>query len=87
MQRYFITLAYNGKNYCGWQIQPNGITVQAELERALTTILQTPIAVTGAGRTDAGVHATQMVAHFDYQLPVTSYQLPVTSYQLSTAHW
>ncbi|MDR0834952.1 MAG: tRNA pseudouridine(38-40) synthase TruA [Candidatus Symbiothrix sp.] len=65
MKRYFITLAYNGKNYCGWQIQPNGSTVQAELERALTTVLQTPIAVTGAGRTDAGVHASQMVAHFD----------------------
>ncbi len=63
--RFFITFTYNGTNYCGWQRQPNGISVQEELEKALTTILRTPIEVVGAGRTDAGVHALNMVAHFD----------------------
>jgi len=65
--RYFIELSYNGKNYHGWQIQPNAITVQAVLEKALTTILQQKISVVGAGRTDAGVHATQIFAHFDIE--------------------
>lgn len=65
MARFFIYLSYNGKNYCGWQVQPNGPTVQQLLEEALTTMLRQPVAVTGAGRTDAGVHAASMVAHFD----------------------
>ena len=63
--RFFLTFSYNGTNYCGWQRQPNGVAVQQELEKALTTILRTPIELTGAGRTDAGVHALNMVAHFD----------------------
>ena len=63
--RFFITFSYNGTRYCGWQRQPNGIAVQEELEKALSTILRTPIELTGAGRTDAGVHALNMVAHFD----------------------
>ena len=63
--RFFITFTYNGTRYCGWQRQPNGIAVQEELEKALSTILRTPIELTGAGRTDAGVHALNMVAHFD----------------------
>ncbi|MDD2799474.1 MAG: tRNA pseudouridine(38-40) synthase TruA [Bacteroidales bacterium] len=65
MQRYFIYLSYNGKNYCGWQIQPNGNTVQAELEKAIAILIRKPISIVGAGRTDAGVHAKLMVAHFD----------------------
>lgn len=65
MQRYFIELAYDGTAYHGWQIQPNGNTVQEELMRALATLLRHPVEVTGAGRTDAGVHARLMVAHFD----------------------
>ena len=65
MQRYFIYIAYNGGNYCGWQIQPNGNSVQQEIETALMTLLRRPVSITGAGRTDAGVHARQMVAHFD----------------------
>lgn len=65
MSRYFIYLGYNGKNYCGWQVQPNGVTVQQQLEEALATLLREPVPVTGAGRTDAGVHARMMVAHFD----------------------
>ncbi|MDR2087553.1 MAG: tRNA pseudouridine(38-40) synthase TruA [Dysgonamonadaceae bacterium] len=66
MKRYFILLAYNGKNYCGWQIQPNGMTVQEKIEQSLSLLLRSPISVTGAGRTDTGVHARKMVAHFDY---------------------
>ncbi len=65
VNRYFIYLGYNGKNYCGWQVQPNGITVQQCLEEALSTYLREKIAVVGAGRTDTGVHARLMVAHFD----------------------
>lgn len=63
--RYFIDLAFNGTNYHGWQNQPNAISVQETIEHALAVLLQAPIAIVGAGRTDAGVHALQMVAHFD----------------------
>ncbi len=63
--RYFIEIAYNGTDYFGWQIQPNAITVQEVLEDKLSTLLKTKIKVTGAGRTDAGVHAKQLFAHFD----------------------
>lgn len=65
--RYFIELSYNGKAYHGWQIQPNAISVQEVLETALSTVLQSKISIMGAGRTDAGVHASQMFAHFDYE--------------------
>lgn len=65
--RYFITFSYDGTRFHGWQIQPNGISVQEVLEESLTKILRAgPITVVGAGRTDAGVHARQMVAHFDW---------------------
>lgn len=64
--RYFVEFAYNGKNYCGWQYQPHSPSVQETLNKALSTLLRTPIDATGAGRTDTGVHATQMYAHFDY---------------------
>lgn len=63
--RYFIYLAYDGTRYHGWQIQPNGNSIQEELMKALSTILRRPVDVTGAGRTDAGVHAGLMAAHFD----------------------
>ena len=63
--RYFITFSYDGGRYHGWQIQPNGVSVQEKLEWALSTLLREQISVTGAGRTDAGVHARMMVAHFD----------------------
>ena len=58
MKRYFITFAYDGTAYHGWQVQPNGNTVQAELEKALSLLLATPTTVVGAGRTDTGVHAS-----------------------------
>lgn len=64
--RYFITLSYDGTPFHGWQIQPNGISVQEVLQRGLSTILRRETDVVGAGRTDTGVHARMMVAHFDY---------------------
>ncbi|MCF0202626.1 MAG: tRNA pseudouridine(38-40) synthase TruA [Bacteroidaceae bacterium] len=63
--RYFIYFQYDGTRYHGWQIQPNGITVQEELQRALSVVLRRETEVVGAGRTDTGVHARLMVAHFD----------------------
>lgn len=63
--RYFIHFSYDGTNYHGWQIQPNGNTVQAELQRACSLVLRHDVIVVGAGRTDTGVHARHMVAHFD----------------------
>ena len=66
MFRYFIYLSYNGAAYCGWQAQPNGISVQEVVTNALQTILRAPeIKIVGAGRTDTGVHAKEMVAHCD----------------------
>ena len=63
--RIQLTLEYNGKNYCGWQRQQNGVSVQQKVEEALFALCQTPITITGASRTDAGVHALCQVAHFD----------------------
>ena len=65
MQRYFLYLKYDGTAYCGWQVQPEGRTVQGELQRALSVALRGEVPVVGAGRTDTGVHARMMVAHFD----------------------
>lgn len=64
--RYFIQLSYDGTGYHGWQVQPSGVSVQEVLQKALSTLLRQPTEVTGAGRTDAGVHASMMVAHFDW---------------------
>ena len=66
--RYFIELSYNGKAYHGWQTQPNAISVQAVLEKGLSTLLKEPISTMGAGRTDAGVHAKQLFAHFETEV-------------------
>ncbi len=64
--RYFIEIAYNGKNYFGWQRQPDQISVQQVLEETLSTLLREDLKITGAGRTDAGVHSKQLFAHFDF---------------------
>jgi tRNA pseudouridine38-40 synthase len=64
-QRYFVELAYNGSNYHGWQVQPNAVTVQEILEKALSTYFRSNIETVGCGRTDTGVHASQFFAHFD----------------------
>lgn len=63
--RYFIELGYNGKNYHGWQKQPDAISVQEVIESSISKILRTNIDIVGAGRTDSGVHAKQIFAHFD----------------------
>ncbi|MBL7471587.1 tRNA pseudouridine(38-40) synthase TruA [Robertkochia sediminum] len=63
--RYFIEFAYHGKAYHGWQRQPNAVSVQEVLEKALSTLLRGESPLTAAGRTDAGVHARFMAAHFD----------------------
>jgi len=68
--RYFIKLAYNGTNYHGWQSQPNASSVQETLEKALSLLLKSKIEIVGAGRTDTGVHAKEMFAHFDYPEPL-----------------
>lgn len=65
--RYFIEFSYFGKAYHGWQRQPNALSVQQVIEESLSTLLRTEIQVTGAGRTDTGVHAKQMFAHFDLE--------------------
>lgn len=64
--RYFIHFAYDGTNYHGWQIQPDANSVQEELQKALSVLLRHDVEIVGAGRTDAGVHARQMVAHFEW---------------------
>lgn len=66
--RYFIEFAYNGKNYHGWQQQPNAPSVQETLGKAIAVLLRSDIEITGAGRTDTGVHAKQMFAHFDTEI-------------------
>lgn len=65
--RYFINLAYKGTNFHGWQLQPRDISVQQVLQEALQILLKQPISLLGAGRTDAGVHASQFFAHFDFE--------------------
>ena len=68
--RYVLDISYKGTHYAGWQIQPNAITVQEVLQEALTTFLRKPTTCTGAGRTDAGVHARQLIVHFDHEGPL-----------------
>jgi len=73
--RYFIYLSYDGTNYHGWQIQPNAVSVQGEIERCLSTVLREPTPIVGAGRTDTGVHARMMAAHFDTDMQLDCNQL------------
>ena len=75
VKRYFIWLSYDGTNYHGWQVQPNGISVQGELQRVVSTLLRQEISITGAGRTDAGVHARVMAAHFEIEADIDCKQL------------
>ena len=67
--RYFIYIEFDGTAYSGWQIQPDSPSVQQTLEEGLSLFLREQVSVTGAGRTDAGVHAQEMVAHFDLENP------------------
>lgn len=73
--RYFITLSFDGTAYHGWQIQPHSVSVQEELQKALSTLLRMPVEVVGAGRTDTGVHARKMVSHFDINAELDCQQL------------
>ncbi len=81
MKRVKLTVAYDGTNYCGWQVQPNGVTIESELNRHLSDLLKEDIHVIGASRTDAGVHARGNVAVFD-----TSARMPAEkiSYAMNT---
>lgn len=82
--RYFLHLAYDGTRYHGWQIQPNTLTVQAELDRCLSQVLRQPVYVLGSGRTDTGVHASHQVAHFEAELPA-GMDLELLQYRLRRA--
>lgn len=73
--RYFIRLSYRGAPYHGWQTQPHDTSVQETIEQALGTLLRTPVAITGAGRTDTGVNAAMMIAHFDAPVIADTSQL------------
>lgn len=75
MSRFFLEIQYFGTNYHGWQIQENANTVQAEINRALSTFLQEEINVLGCGRTDTGVHAKNYYAHFDFNKEIDTKQL------------
>ena len=75
MNRYFIYIAYNGTRYCGWQTQPNGVSVQQYIEDKISILQRQPVFLVGAGRTDAGVHAMRMVAHFDLENPIEDLEL------------
>ena len=75
MKRVRLTVAYDGTNYAGWQIQPNALTVQEVLDRCLSDLLQTPVHTMGASRTDAGVHALGNIAVFD-----TEARMPADKY-------
>ena len=79
--RYFIHLAYNGTAYHGWQIQPNAASVQETLNKAFSVLLQSEINLMGAGRTDTGVHAKEMFAHFDFE---TSFDIPNLVHKLNS---
>jgi tRNA pseudouridine38-40 synthase len=79
--RYFIKLAYNGTPYHGWQIQPNAASVQETLNKAFSVLLHSEISLMGAGRTDTGVHAKEMYAHFDFETP---FDIPKLTHKLNS---
>ena len=67
MQRYKITIEYDGTSFVGWQFQKNGLSIQEVLQKAIFNLCNEKVVVTGAGRTDAGVHALGQTAHFDLE--------------------
>lgn len=81
--RYFIEMAYNGATFHGWQSQNNAVTVQSETEKALSLLLHSKTGITGAGRTDTGVHARRYYAHFDYDSPLDELTLQNIAYRMN----
>jgi tRNA pseudouridine38-40 synthase len=84
MERYFIKLSYDGTNYHGWQSQDNAHTVQAEIENSLSVLLKENILITGAGRTDAGVHAKEYFAHFDVEVAFNKESIDDLVYRMNS---
>ena len=82
--RYFIKLSYKGTNYHGWQYQPNATSIQEELEKAFSLIMREEIAITGAGRTDTGVHAKNFIAHFETETNLDANQIKELIYKLNS---
>ncbi|POY38552.1 tRNA pseudouridine(38-40) synthase TruA [Solitalea longa] len=85
-KRYFVELAYKGTNFHGWQIQPNAISVQEVLNKALSTVLREEIETVGCGRTDTGVHATNFFAHYDTITEITTDNQPKSENKLQITH-
>ena len=81
--RYFLEIAFDGRAYHGWQVQPNARTVQQEVDRVLGILLRQDISTVGCGRTDTGVHATQLYAHFDTNKALVPEEVPKFLYQLN----
>ncbi|MEI7499751.1 MAG: tRNA pseudouridine(38-40) synthase TruA [Bacteroidota bacterium] len=81
--RYFMRFAYDGSNFHGWQRQPNGITIQQTIEEGMSMMLRSPILLTGAGRTDSGVHADEFFAHFDIGNRLTTVELEKLVFRLN----
>lgn len=75
MERILLKIAYDGTAYCGWQVQPNGVSVQETLQDALETMIKKRVGVTGCSRTDAGVHAKEFYCHFDFdgEIPTSAF--------------
>ena len=86
MKRVRLIISYDGTNYCGWQIQKNGITVEEIINRELSSLLKEDIAVIGASRTDSGVHAVANVPVFDTdtKIPAEKFLLHLTKDYLMT---
>jgi tRNA pseudouridine38-40 synthase len=82
-KRFFIRIAYDGSHFHGWQRQPNAKTIQQTLEEAMSMMLRSPILLTGAGRTDTGVHADEFVAHFDFSPWLTEVEREKLVFQLN----
>ncbi len=82
MTRYFIQLSYKGTHFHGWQIQPNAVTVQETLEKAVSLLLREEIKIIGCGRTDTGVHAKDFFAHFDCE--TLNFELPKLTFKLNS---
>lgn len=75
MKNYKLDISYDGTNYCGWQIQPNGLSIQEVIQQNLALILRQEVTIIASGRTDAGVHALGQVANFHFPSPIDTYRL------------